>query len=118
MFGSGATGVFASLQTLVNALQSGSASDIGTATEQLRTAFDGVNTLACFLWQYSERPDRARKFSRPGKSEPASQRESIGGGGPDQSRSDMSQASMAQQAALEAIAKAQSLSLLNYLPQD
>ncbi len=86
LFGSGDTGVFGSLQTLINALQSGSSSDIGTATVQLRTAFDGVNTSRVIYGNTSEQPDGAGKLFRPGKSEPATERESIGGGGPDQSR--------------------------------
>ena len=117
LFGSGATGVFGALQTLVSALQSGSTSDIGDATTQLRTAFDNVNTSPRFLRQHHEQPDGSGELLGQEKVNLQDNENQLVAADRTQAATDMSQAAVAQQATLEAIAKAQSLSLLNYLPQ-
>ena len=117
LFGSGATGVFGALQTLVSALQSGSESDIGDATTQLRTAFDTVNTSRVFYGNTMSSLTDQENFLGQEKVNLQDNENQLVGADPTQAATDMSQAAVAQQATLEAIAKAQSLSLLNYLPQ-
>jgi flagellar hook-associated protein 3 FlgL len=118
LFGSGATGVFGSLQTLITALQSGSTSDVGTATVQLRTAFDQVNTSRVFYGNALSGLTEQENYLGQEKVNLQTNENNLVGADPTTAASVMSQASVAQQATLEAIAKAQSLSLLNYLPQD
>ncbi len=118
LFGSGDTGVFGSLQTLVNALQSGSASDIGTATTELRTAFNAVNSSRVFYGNTLSNMTEQENFLGQEKVNLQANENQLVAADPTQAAADMSQASIAQQAALQAIAKAQSLSLLNYLPLD
>ena len=117
LFGSGATGVFGALQTLVGALQSGSVSDIGDATTQLRTAFDGVNTSRVFYGNTMSSLTDQENFLGQEKVNLQANENQLVAADPTQAATEMSQAAVAQQATLEAIAKAQSLSLLNYLPQ-
>jgi flagellar hook-associated protein 3 FlgL len=117
LFGSGATGVFGSLQTLITALQSGSTSDVGTATVQLRTAFDQVNTSRIFYGNTLSGLTQQDNYLGQEKVNLQSNENQLVGADPTTAASAMSQASVAQQATLEAIAKAQSLNLLNYLPQ-
>jgi flagellar hook-associated protein 3 FlgL len=116
LFGSGATGIFGSLQTLINALQSGSSSDVGTATEQLRTAFDGVNTSRVFYGNALSGLTEQENYLGQEKVNLTNNENQLVAADPTTAASEMSQASVAQQAALEAVAKAQSLNLLNYLP--
>ena len=118
LFGSGATGVFGSLQTLITALQSGASSDVGTATVQLRTAFDQVNTSRVFYGNALSGLTEQENYLGQEKVNLQTNENQLVGADPTTAASVMSQASVAQQATLEAIAKAQSLSLLNYLPQD
>jgi flagellar hook-associated protein 3 FlgL len=118
LFGSGATGVFGSLQTLITALQSGASSDVGTATVQLRTAFDQVNTSRVFYGNALSGLTEQENYLGQEKVNLQTNENNLVGADPTTAASVMSQASVAQQATLEAIAKAQSLSLLNYLPQD
>jgi flagellar hook-associated protein 3 FlgL len=117
LFGSGATGVFGSLQTLITALQSGASSDVGTATVQLRTAFDQVNTSRIFYGNTLSGLTQQDNYLGQEKVNLQSNENQLVGADPTTAASAMSQASVAQQATLEAIAKAQSLNLLNYLPQ-
>jgi flagellar hook-associated protein 3 FlgL len=117
LFGSGATGVFGSLQTLITALQSGSTSAVGTATVQLRTAFDNVNTSRVFYGNTLSGLTEQENYLGQEKVNLQTNENQLVGADPTTAASMMSQASVAQQATLEAIAKAQSLSLLNYLPQ-
>ena len=117
LFGSGATGVFGALQTLVGALQSGSVSDIGDATTQLRTAFDGVNTSRVFYGNTMNSLTDQENFLGQEKVNLQANENQLVAADPTQAATEMSQAAVAQQATLEAFAKAQSLSLLNYLPQ-
>ncbi len=116
LFGSGA-GVFGALQTLVGALQSGSLSDIGDATTQLRTAFDGVNTSRVFYGNTMNSLTDQENFLGQEKVNLQANENQLVGADPTQAATAMSRAAVAQQATLEAFAKAQSLSLLNYLPQ-
>jgi flagellar hook-associated protein 3 FlgL len=118
LFGSGDTGVFGSLQTLVNALQSGSASDVGAATTQLRTAFNAVNSSRVFYGDTLSNLTAQENFLGQEKVNLQANENQLVAADPTKAAADMSQASIAQQAALQAIAKAQSLSLLNYLPPD
>ena len=118
LFGSGATGVFGSLQTLITALQSGSTSAVGTATVQLRTAFDNVNTSRVFYGNTLSGLTEQENYLGQEKVNLQTNENQLVGADPTTAASMMSQASVAQQATLEAIAKAQSLSLLNYLPLD
>ena len=117
LFGSDATGVFGALQTLVGALQSGSESDIGDATTQLRTAFDNVNTSRVFYGNTMTSLTDQENFLGQEKVNLQDNENQLVAADPTQAATAMSQAAVAQQATLEAIAKAQSLSLLNYLPQ-
>jgi flagellar hook-associated protein 3 FlgL len=116
LFGTGGTDVFSSLQTLVNALQTGSSSDISTATEQLRTAFDGVNTSRVFYGNTLSGLTAQENFLGQEKVDLQQNENQLVAADPTKAASNMSQAALAQQAALEATAKAQSLNLLNYLP--
>lgn len=116
LFGSGATDVFGSLQTLMNALQSGSSSDIAAATVQLRTAFDGVNTSRVFYGNTLSALTEQENYLGQEKVDLQQNQDQLVAADPTKAASQMSQAAVAQQAALEATAKAQSLSLLNYLP--
>jgi flagellar hook-associated protein 3 FlgL len=116
LFGSGDTGVFGSLQTLINALQSGSTSDIGTATVGLRTAFDGVNTSRVVYGNTLSSLTEQENYLGQEKVNLQQNEDQLVAADPTKAASDMSQAALAQQAALEATAKAQSLNLLNYLP--
>jgi len=118
LFGAGDTGVFGSLQTLVNALQSGSSSDIGTATTGLRTAFNAVNSSRVYYGNTLSNLTEQENFLGQEKVNLQANENQLVAADPTKAAADMSQASIAQQAALQAIAKAQSLSLLNYLPQD
>ena len=118
LFGSGATGVFGSLQTLITALQSGATSDVGTATVQLRTAFDQVNTSRVFYGNALSGLTEQENYLGQEKVNLQTNENNLVGADPTTAASVMSQASVAQQATLEAIAKAQSLNLLNYLPQE
>jgi flagellar hook-associated protein 3 FlgL len=115
LFGSGGTDVFGALQTLVNALQSGSTSDVGTATTQLRTAFDGVNTSRVSYGNTLSGLTEQENFLGQEKVTLQDNENQLVAADPTKAASEMSQAALAQQAALEALAKAQSLSLLNYL---
>ena len=117
LFGSGATGAFGALQTLVNALQSGSTSGISDATTQLRAAFDNVNTSRVFYGNTLSSLTDQENFLGQEKVNLQDNENQLVAADPTKAATDMSQAAVAQQATLEAIAKAQSLSLLNYLPQ-
>ena len=117
LFGSGGTDVFGALQTLANALESGSTPDIGNATTQLRTAFDNVNTSRTYYGNTLAGLTEQENFLGQEKVNLQDNENQLVGADPTKAASEMSQAAVAQQATLEAIAKAQSLSLLNYLPQ-
>ncbi len=117
LFGSGATGVFGSLQTLITALQAGSKSDVATATVQLRTAFDQVNTSRVFYGNTLSGLTEQDNYLGQEKVNLQTNENNLVAADPTTAASEMSQASVAQQATLEAVAKAQSLSLMNYLPQ-
>jgi flagellar hook-associated protein 3 FlgL len=117
LFGSGATGVFGSLQTLITALQAGSKSDVATATVQLRSAFDQVNTSRVFYGNTLSGLTEQDNYLGQEKVNLQTNEDRLVAADPTTAASEMSQASVAQQATLEAVAKEQSLSLMNYLPQ-
>jgi flagellar hook-associated protein 3 FlgL len=116
LFGTGGTDVFGNLQTLMNALQTGSSNDVATATEQLRTAFDKVNTSRVFYGNTLSGLTAQENFLGQEKVDLQQTEDQLVAADPTKAASAMSLAAVAQQAALEATAKAQSLNLMNYLP--
>ena len=83
---------------------------------QLRTAFDGVNTSRVFYGNALSGLTAQENFLGQEKVDLQQTQDQLVAADPTKAASAMSLAAVAQQAALEATAKAQSLNLMNYLP--
>lgn len=104
-----------SLQQLVTALQGGDTTAIGAATNQVRSALDYVNQERTFYGNVSNQINAQESFLQNETVSLKAQETSLAGVDMATAATNLSQAQIATQAALEAAAKVLPESLLNYL---
>ena len=116
VFDSGGNDVFAALQTLSDSLRSGDQTQIGNATNMLRSALDSVTSARVFYGNSLNQLQAHETFLNQEKVEIASYQDQLVGVDLTTAVSNLSQAQLAREATLEAMARTQNTTLLNYLP--
>jgi len=107
--------VFASLQSLITALQTGTATDAETATNQLRTAFDSLTGQRIFYGNAVNQLNSTQSFLQQEQVTLKSQANNLVGADLTKAATDLTRATTAHDAALAAAAKILPTSLLDYL---
>jgi flagellar hook-associated protein 3 FlgL len=107
--------VFASLQQLITALQSGNTTNIATATTQVRTAFDSLKTQRVFYGNAVNQLDANQTFLQQETVNLKSEENSLVGVDIAKASTDLSKAQTAYNATLAAAARILPTSLLDYL---
>jgi flagellar hook-associated protein 3 FlgL len=115
LFQTAGSDVFASLQQLATALQSGTTADIATATTQVRTAFNAVTQQRVFYGNAISQLEANQTFLQQENVNLTSQQNDLVGIDPAVAATNLAQAETAQQADLAAAAKIVPLTLLDYL---
>jgi flagellar hook-associated protein 3 FlgL len=115
VFTNGSTDVFAALQNLSDALNSGNQSQVETATTTLRSALDSVISTRVFYGNTLNQLQAHGTFLNQEKVEIASYQNQLVGSDLTTAVSNLSQAQLARQATLQAMARTQNMTLLNYL---
>ena len=104
------------LQQLITALQSGTPAAAGTATNQLRTAFDSLTGQRIFYWKRGQpEPTSTQTFLQQEQVTLKSQANNLVGADLTKAATDLTRATTAHDAALAAAAKILPTSLLDYL---
>jgi len=107
--------VFGSLQQLLTALQSGTTTDAGTATNQLRSAFDFVTGQRIFYGNGINQLSSTQTYLQQEKLTLTSQENNLVGADLTKAATDLTRAQTAHEAALAAAARILPTSLLDYL---
>ena len=107
--------VFGSLQQLITALQTGTASDATTATTALRDAFNSITSNRVFYGNVENQLNSTQTFLNQEQVNLTSQANTLVGADITKAATDLTQATTAHDAALAAAAKILPTSLLNYL---
>jgi flagellar hook-associated protein 3 FlgL len=107
--------VFGALQQLITALQTGTATDAGNATNQLRSAFDFVTGQRIFYGNAVNQISSTQTFLQQEQVTLKSQANNLVGADITKAATDLTQATTAHDAALAAAAKILPTSLLDYL---
>jgi len=107
--------VFGSLQQLINALQTGTASDAATATNAVRDAYNSITENRIFYGNVENQLNSTQTFLNQEKVNLSSQENTLVGADITKAATDLTQATTAHDAALAAAAKILPTSLLNYL---
>jgi len=115
LFQNSAGDVFGSLQQLITALQTGTAAQAETATNQLRTAFDSVTGQRIFYGNGINQLNSTQSFLRQEQVTLKSQENNLVGADLAKAATDLTRATTAHDAALAAAAKILPTSLLDYL---
>jgi flagellar hook-associated protein 3 FlgL len=115
LFQNSAGDVFGSLQQLITALQSGTPTDAGTATNQLRTAFDSLTGQRIFYGNAVNQLTSTQTFLQQEQVTLKSQANNLVGADLTKAATDLTRATTAHDAALAAAAKILPTSLLDYL---
>lgn len=115
MFQGAGGDVMGSLQNLVTALQSGNDTAIGTATSQLRTAFDYVTQQRVFYGNAVDQLNSNSTYLQSEKVNLASQQNDLVGVDMAKAATDLSNSQITHQAALAAAARVAQNTLLDYL---
>ena len=115
LFQNSAGDVFGSLQHLITALQSGNTTDAGTATNDLRTAFNSLTGERIFYGTAVNQLNSTQTFLQQEQVTLKSQANNLVGADLTQAATDLTQATTAHDAALAAAAKILPTSLLDYL---
>jgi flagellar hook-associated protein 3 FlgL len=115
LFQNSAGDVFGSLQNLITALQSGTATAAETATNQLRTAFDSLTGQRIFYGNAVNQLNSTQTFLQQEQVTLKSQANNLVGADITKAATDLTQATTAHDAALAAAAKILPTSLLDYL---
>jgi len=116
IFDNGGTDVFAALQELSDSLNSGDQTQIESATTAIRSALDGVNSARVFYGNTVNQLQSQENFLNQDKVEIASYQNQLVGADLTTAVTNLNQAQLARQATLQAMARTQNMSLLNYLP--
>jgi flagellar hook-associated protein 3 FlgL len=111
----GAGGVFASLQQLTTALQSGNTASIGTATTQVSAALASLSQQRVFYGNAVNQLNANQTSLQTENVDLRSQETALVGANMAEAATNLSQATTAQSATLAALAKIIPQSLLNYL---
>jgi len=115
LFQNAAGDVFGSLQQLITALQTGTASDAATATNALRDAYNSITGSRVFYGNVENQLNSTQTFLNQEKVNLSSQETSLIGVDTAKAATDLTQATTAHDAALAAAAKMLPTSLLDYL---
>ena len=115
LFQNSAGDVFGSLQQLITALQSGTPAAAGTATNQLRTAFDSLTGQRIFYGNAVNQLTSTQTFLQQEQVTLKSQANNLVGADLTKAATDLTRATTAHDAALAAAAKILPTSLLDYL---
>jgi len=115
LFQNSAGDVFGSIQQLITALQTGTAADAETATNQLRTAFDSVTGQRIFYGNAVNQLNSTQTFLQQEQVTLKSQANNLVGADLTKAATDLTRATTAHDAALAAAAKILPTSLLDYL---
>ena len=115
LFQNSAGDIFGSLQGLITALQTGTASDAQTATNQLRTAFDSLTGQRIFYGNAVNQLNSTQTFLQQEQVTLKSQANNLVGADLTKTAIDLTRAQTAHDAALAAAAKILPTSLLDYL---
>jgi flagellar hook-associated protein 3 FlgL len=115
VFANGGHDVFAALQKLADTLESGDQTDIADATTNLRSALDGVTSARVFYGNTLNQLNSQESFLNQEKVNIASYQNQLVGADLTTAVSYLSQAQLAREATLQAMARTQNMSLLNYL---
>jgi flagellar hook-associated protein 3 FlgL len=115
LFQNSAGDIFGSLQQLITALQSGTSTDAGTATNQLRTAFDSLSGQRIFYGNAVNQLNSTQTFLQQEQVTLKSQANNLVGADLTKTAVDLTRAQTAHDAALAAAAKILPTSLLDYL---
>jgi len=107
--------VFRSLQQLITALQTGTASDVATATNSVRDAFNSVTGSRIFYGNVENQLNSTQTFLNQEQVNLKSQQTTLIGADITKAATDLTQATTAHDAALAAAAKILPTSLLDYL---
>src|SRR6476661_7964974 len=115
LFQNSAGDIFGSLQGLITALQTGTASDARTATNHLRTAFDSLTGQRIFYGNAVNQLNSTQTFLQQEQVTLKSQANNLVGADLTKTAIDLTRAQTAHDAALAAAAKILPTSLLDYL---
>jgi len=107
--------VFGSLQQLITALQTGTASDAATATNAVRDAFNSITSQRIFYGNVVNQLNSTQTFLNQEQVNLKSQENNLIGADITKAATDLTQATTAHDAALAAAAKILPTSLLDYL---
>jgi flagellar hook-associated protein 3 FlgL len=107
--------VFGALQQLITSLQSGTATDAGTATNQLRSAFDFITGQRIFYGNAVNQLNSTQSYLQQEQVTLKSQENTLIGADLTKAATDLTRATTAHDAALAAAAKILPTSLLDYL---
>jgi len=116
IFNNGGNDVFAAMQDLSDSLNSGDQTQISNATTALRSALDGVDSARVFYGNTVNQLQSQESFLNQDKVEIASYQDQLVGADETTAITNLDQAQLAQQATLEAMARTEGMTLLNYLP--
>jgi flagellar hook-associated protein 3 FlgL len=116
VFDNGGNDVFAALQNLSDSLKSGDPTQIENATTTLRSALDSVIAARVFYGNTLNQLHLHETFLNHEKVEIASYQNQLVGADLTTAVSNLSQAQLAREATLRAMARSQNMTLLNYLP--
>jgi len=107
--------VFAAMQQLITSLQTGTATDAGNATNQLRSAFDFITGQRIFYGNAVNQLNSTQTFLQQEQVTLKSQANTLVGADLTKAATDLTRAQTAHDAALAAAAKILPTSLLDYL---
>ncbi|HEX8925725.1 MAG TPA: flagellar hook-associated protein FlgL [Terriglobales bacterium] len=116
IFSNSGRDVFDALQTLADSLQGGDQSTIATATTTVRAALDGVTSARVFYGNTLNQLNAQQNYLNAEKVEIASYQNQLVGADLTTAVTNLSQAQLAREATLQAVARTQNMTLLNYLP--
>ena len=115
IFSNPAADVLQAIQDLITALESGTISDVATATSQVEAAFDHVNTERAFFGTTLNRLEATESFLNRERIELSRQENDLVGADLAATLTDLSQRETARNALLAVTAKAAQLNLFDLL---
>lgn len=116
LFSADGSNVFVALSDLASGLQSGTESDIASATTELRAAYDHLNTARVFYGSSIDQLTSDMQFLNSEKLQLSQQMNSTVGVDINVAATNLVSAETSRNAAVQAAAQSNDLSLLDYLP--
>ena len=117
LFQNSGANIFASLQQLVSALQSGNQTDIGNATNQVQSALDYLNQQRTFYGDTENQLNNQGTYLQQVTVNLQTEQNNLVGVDISTAASELTQSQTAYTAAISALGKVMSTNLLDYLPR-